>query len=272
MLYVKKPLILIHICLFVLSSILIVRVYGAIDPDTAVAVWLFDGNTEDATENKNHGELKNGAKISGGGKFDKALSLDGEDDYVLVNPSASLESSSKQYTGVAWVKLDKEGVQRNDCCNDDQNIVSWTPGWHSLLLVFGAGRGGNQGKVEIGSAELAPQWNFGTKPVNDDKWHHLAFVYDGKKKLLYVDGEVDIDTPASGTFGIFGIDVTIGGTATSKRHAEGLLDDIAIFNAPLVKNDIKTLMDKGVGKTLGLLPVSPKYRLTAIWADIKSGI
>ena len=93
MLYVKKPLILIHICLFVLSSILIVRVSGAIDPNTAVAVWLFDGNTEDATENKNHGELKNGAKISGGGKFDKALSLDGEDDYVLVNPSASLESS-----------------------------------------------------------------------------------------------------------------------------------------------------------------------------------
>ncbi|SVD76894.1 uncharacterized protein METZ01_LOCUS429748, partial [marine metagenome] len=38
MLYVKKPLILIHICLFVLSSILIVQVYGAIDPDTAVAV------------------------------------------------------------------------------------------------------------------------------------------------------------------------------------------------------------------------------------------
>ena len=67
MLYVKRPLILIHICLFILSLILTVQGYGAINPKTAVAVWLFDGNTEDATENENHGELKNGAKIADGG-------------------------------------------------------------------------------------------------------------------------------------------------------------------------------------------------------------
>ena len=47
-----------------------VQGYSAIDPQTAVAVWLFDGNTKDATENNNHGKLKNGAKISNNGKFD----------------------------------------------------------------------------------------------------------------------------------------------------------------------------------------------------------
>lgn len=83
------------------SRILTGQGYSVINPKTAVAVWLFDGSTEDTTENNNHGKLKNGAKIAAGGKFDKALSLDGEDDYVLVNPSASLESSAKQYTGVA---------------------------------------------------------------------------------------------------------------------------------------------------------------------------
>jgi len=270
MLYMKRPLILIHICLFILSLILTVQGYGAINPKTAVAVWLFDGNTEDATENKNHGELKNGAKIADGGKFDKALSLDGEDDYVLVNPSASLESSSKQYTGVAWVKLDKEGVQRNACCNDDQNILSWTPGWHSLLLVFGAGRGGNQGKVEIGSAELAPQWNSGTKQVNDDKWHHLAFAYSGDKKILYIDGKVDINQDASGAFGIKGVTLTIGGTANDQRIALGLIDDVGIFNTALSEADVNTVMNKGLPEIFGVVAVSPKDLLTTTWSKIRT--
>ena len=247
-----------------------VQGYSAIDPQTAVAVWLFDGNTKDATENSNHGKLENGAKISNNGKFDKALSLDGEDDYVLIPPSKNLESTAKKYTRTAWVKLNKKGVQRNACCNDDQFIIGWTPGWSNIVNVFGAGRGGNQGKVEIGSAELAPQWSFSPKQINDNKWHHLAFVYDGKKKLLYIDGEIDIDRTATGTFGIFGKDVTIGGTENNKRHAKGLLDDLSIFNVALAKNDIKTLMTKGLVKTLGLLPVSPLKELTLIWAKVKA--
>jgi len=139
---------LICLCIFLAGLMIINQSFGdeAKIKDTAVGIWLFEDNADDSSGKKNHGQLKNGAKISGGGKFGNALSLDGKDDYVLVNPSASLESSSKQYTGVAWVKLDKEGVQRNACCNDDQFVVGWTPGWHNLLLVFGAGRNTNQGK------------------------------------------------------------------------------------------------------------------------------
>ncbi|MBB14274.1 hypothetical protein CMK22_03330 [Candidatus Poribacteria bacterium] len=177
---------------------------------------------------------------------------------------------SQKYTGTAWVKLNKKGVQRNACCNDDQFIIGWTPGWSNIVNIFGAGRGGNQGKVEIGSAELAPQWSFNPKQINDNQWHHLAFVYDGKKKLLYIDREIDIDRAATGTFGIFGKDVTIGGTENNKRHAKGLLDDLSIFNVALAKNDIKTLMIKGLVKTLGLLPVSRRKKLTLIWAKVKA--
>jgi len=264
---------LICLCIFLAGLMIVSQSFGdeAKIKDTAVGIWLFEDNADDSSGKKNHGQLKNGAKISGGGKFGNALSLDGKDDYVLVNPSASLESSAKQYTGVAWVKLDKEGEQHNACCNDDQFVVGWTPGWHNLLLVFGAGRNTNQGKVEIGSAELAPQWNSGTKQVNDDKWHHLAFAYSGDKKILYIDGKVDINQDASGAFGIKGVTLTIGGTANDQRIALGLIDDVGIFNTALSEADVNTIMNKGLPKIFGTATaVSPRDRLTTTWFKIKA--
>ena len=263
---------LICLCTFLAGLMIINQSFGdeAKIKDTAVGIWLFEENANDYSGNKNHGQLKNGATIAGNGKFGNALSLDGKDDYVLVNPSASLESSAKQYTGVAWVKLNKPGVRRNQCCDDDQFVVGWTPGWHNLLLVFGAGRNTNQGKVEIGSNELAPQWNSGSKQVNDDKWHHLAFAYSGKKKILYVDGKVDINQDASGAFGVKGVTLTIGGTEKDQRIALGLIDDVGVFNVALSEADVNTVMNKGLPEIFGVVAVSPKDLLTTTWSKIRA--
>jgi len=264
----KLRLLNLQIYLLILVLIGSIQSYGAIDPKTAVAVWLFEGDLKDGTENNNSGKFKNGAKITDGGKFGKALSLDGKDDYVVVSPSKSLESSDEKYTGTAWVKLDKPGKQRNNCCFDDQFIVGWVPGWHNIINVFGAGRNNNWGKVEIGSNELNPRWSFSPKTVNDGKWHHLAFAYTGKKKILYIDGIADIDRAATGIFGVKGVEVTIGGAIT-ERFAMGLIDDVGIFNVALSKADVKTVMDKGLGRSLGILPVTSKSRLTTVWARIR---
>ena len=241
---------------------------GAINPKAAVAIWLFEGNLKDGTENGNNGEFKNGVKITNGGKFGQALSLDGKDDYVIVKASPSLDSTAKQATTMAWIKFDKPGKKRNQCCFDDQFVVGWRS-WKNIINVFGAGRNDNWGKVEIGSGQLAPNWSISPKTVNDNKWHHLAFAYDGKKKVLYIDGEVQIDRAATGEFGVKGMDVIIGG-AVAERFAKGLIDEVGIFKVALSKADVKTIMKKGLGRSLGTLPVTPKSRLTTVWARIRS--
>ena len=260
-----------RVCIFLLG--LVIVNYSFADEDkikkTAVGIWLFEGDANDSSGNKNHGQFKKGAKIASNGKFGNALSLDGKDDYVLVKPSPSLESSAKQYTGVAWVKLNKPGKRRNQCCDDDQFVVGWTPGWRNIMNVFGAGRNANQGKIEIGSNKLAPQWSFSPKTVNDNKWHHLAFAYDGKKKILYIDGVVDINKDATGTFDIKGVTLTIGGTANNQRISLGLIDDVGVFNVALSKADVNTVMNKGLPKIFGVVAVSPKDLLTTTWSNIK---
>ncbi len=262
--------VLIMTALYSVSFIFSLQSFAAIDSTTTVAVWLFDdGDVSDSSGNGNDGELLNGAVVADGGKWGKALSLDGDDDYVNVPSSESLEGTNEAYTGVAWVKVQRKGEPHGACCADDHMIVAFAAGWKNILNVFGPGRGGNQGKIEVGSGELNPSWLFGTVTVNDDAWHHLAFTYDGEKKIIYVDGEVDAEQDTTGEFGVAGLDVNLGGTATERRTL-GLIDEIALFNAPLEQADIQTLMDNGVGTVLGLTPVSPQGRLTTAWAAIKS--
>jgi hypothetical protein len=244
-----------------------------IDPGAAVGLWLFNGNVSDSSGNENNGELMNGAVIAAGGKFGQALSLDGDDDYVLVPTSASLDSTGENYTGVAWINFERKGGPAPAaCCQDDQMVIAFSTNWHNILNVFGRGGRAVVGAVEVGSAELNPRWLSGPTPVDDDQWHHIGFTYDGATKVVYVDGEVDIDQPTTGVFGVAGIDVLIGGTPTGERPSNGLIDEVGIFNVPLAQEEIQQIMNDGLASIVGVptTSVNPTGKVTTAWARIKA--
>lgn len=267
----SKVLTSIFVWLFIFGLAIVCQSFGAIDPATAVGIWLFEGNANDSSENGNDGELMKGAKFSNEAKFNKqALSLDGKDDYVLVETSASLESTSKKYTGVAWVKFKRKGGKApGGCCQDDQMVIAFSLNWHNILNVFGRGGRAIPGVVEVGSSDLQPSWFSGPTSVDDDKWHHIVFTYDGASKVIYVDGKVDGEQATKGDFGVFDIDLLIGGTPTGERPSNGLIDDVGIFNVALAEADIKKIMNDGLARSLGVKAIEPKDKLTTIWARIK---
>ena len=39
---------------------------------------------------------------------------------------------------------------------------------------------------------------YGKANVNDGRWHHLVGIYDGTRIRLYVDGQLDVSSEASG--------------------------------------------------------------------------
>lgn len=161
----------------------------------------------------------------------------------------------------------KDKVVLGGCCNDDHAIINFK--YTCLLNIFGPGRGGGHGKVEIGSGQLAPSWVSGPTLVNDDKWHHIAFTYDSKKMIAYIDGKVDAQANTGGVFGLTGQALRIGGME-GERPAWGLMDDVAIFNTALSEADINDIMNEGLGKLFGFTPVTPNGRLTTVWASVKS--
>ena len=92
-----------------LTIILSTVISAAINPKNAIGIWLFEGDAKDISGKKNHGELMNGAGFTDKAKFNnKALSLDGKDDHVVVKSSKSLDEPVQNYTGVAWIKIKKK--------------------------------------------------------------------------------------------------------------------------------------------------------------------
>ncbi|MDE0684396.1 MAG: LamG domain-containing protein [Candidatus Poribacteria bacterium] len=271
----RKLSILGIVCLMAIPMIFATVSDAAIDTKNIVGVWLFDevdgkGISPDSSKNGNDAELLKGAELADDGKFEGALSLSGDDEFqiAMVPTSKSLDSCAETYTATTWVKLKKkEKIVLGGCCNDDHAIINFE--YTCLLNIFGPGRGGGHGKVEIGSGQLAPSWVSGPTIVNDDKWHHIAFTYDGKKMIAYVDGKVDAETNTNGVFGLAGKSLQIGGMA-NQRPGWGLMDDVGIFNTALSEADINEVMDKGLGRLFGFTPVTPQGRLTTVWARVRS--
>lgn|GEM_PF-201804 len=83
----------------------------------------------------------------------------------------------------------------------------------------------------------------GSTNVFDGQWHHIAVVYDGSRKVLYVDGAVDAQEPYSATLNTNNINVRLGfNSEYSAGQYDGLLDDVRVYDRPLSQTEVQGLM------------------------------
>ena len=59
-------------------------------------------------------------------------------------------------------------------------------------------------------------------------------------------------------------------TDVTGGYFKGIVDDVAMFSDTLSEADIKTLMEEGVGKVLGVAPVEPAGKLATTWGNLKA--
>lgn len=67
----------------------------------------------------------------------------------------------------------------------------------------------------------------GTTPINDDKWHHLAYVREGTSLQVYLDGELD------GSASVFAGDIVFPGTAVGNLGGDATLDEFRFWDTAL---------------------------------------
>lgn len=247
--------------------------HAKIDPGTVVGIWLFDegqGKTAaDLSGNGNDGELKEGAKWDTG-KFGQGVVFDGKDDYVEIAPSPLF--NPEVFTVTFWMHPTAVGGNN-------------PAGKGSATLVIANGDPGDGG----GANWWFEFWNAGnfefkscqagcaaaTTPLNKpDEWYFIAGIYNGTEYELYIDSEFkskgpnEVGAPEKGL--LIGSGLCPAGHGCDGGYFKGIVDDVAMFSDTLSEADLKTLMDDGVGKVLGVAPVEPIGKLATTWGKLKA--
>ena len=234
---------------------------AAVDENT-VAIWLFEegaGKTaKDASGNGHDGEFAGSLKWVKA-KFGTGLEFPGDaGGYIVVDSTKELELET--LTIEAWVKVEEptgkwQGIvckQQAGCTNRNYGI--WVHVDKSVLHAQIGANGGCAFSID------------GTTDITDNKWHHLAFTYDGKMGRVYVDGELETEAPNAQTFQSAD-PITIGVPNLDNANGlKGIIDEIRISNVERTEKEIKEAMDVGLAQ---ILSVDPGGKLATRWGYLK---
>ena len=264
-------------CLAIIGLMLPCQSFARIDPETVAGAWLFDEEAdvvEDVSGNGNNG-IVNGDPDWDDGKFGGAISYDGMNDFVDCGAGEILSIGTENFSLVAWIRAAKESPP-----DWSGNIISRfdtnAPRHGFLFGVRGALDAGNVDKplFLLGLGQASGAHLFGTSPITDDEWHHLAATIDRKGNAkLYRDGVFEAEMNIAGSPNEDNeLNVNIGADSGNRWFFIGLLDEVALIKDVLTEAEIGDIMNEGLERVLGITAVSPTDRLTATWGSIKATV
>jgi len=188
-----------------------------------LGVWhMHKRNVTDSTSAKNNGR-------SAGTSTTTGLMGDAQqfNNHWIRIPDREHFNRGDKVTASAWVRVDGGWRTRHQAFlshrgegnqgwqlrrRDNQNRIRWTT------------RGLSNGDMDA---------TFDVNP-NDGNWHHFVGIYDGSTKYIYIDGELDSSTGASGTITDVADPnrwVEIGSRDNAGHRHRGLIDEARIEHA-----------------------------------------
>ncbi len=199
-----------------------------VDPGTdgLVAYYAFENDASDSSGNELHGTLVGDAKFAEGpAGYGMALELDGDGDYVDCGTPPQFDIT-EQITFTYWIKA-----------------VALDKGWNTVLSrgdnSWRSSRAGTNNFMEAAVSGTSGNWLYGVTPVDDDRWHHVAAVYDGSTFYLYVDGKLDGSEESTGLINVTTYPLWIGNNSqNTDREWTGLIDEVLIYNRALSVGEI----------------------------------
>jgi hypothetical protein len=258
------------ICVIVLFvTLLTTSSYAEISIENAVGIWLFDegnGDTaKDSSESGNDGQIVNAPEWVDG-KFGKALKFDGVDDYI--NLPAVTSDSWEGMSVVAWAWL-------NLLPTELPYSYGEVYGSNQDLYDLYEDRGNNELRCKFASTSGAERPGIATAQLVTGQWIHLAGTFDGAagQAKIYMNGELqDTHNLAGAINGIqySSIGAQGGPNGPFTDFIDGILDEVAVFSVALSEQEIRTIMDQGVAKSVGIAAVEFSDKLATTWADIRA--
>lgn len=223
-----------------------VQTGGLVPPaGNLIGWWTGDGTANDSSGNANHGTAFGGTSYAAG-KLANAFNFDGTTGYVALPVSYNAVGALPTFTVAAWVNT----TFTAGGYNSNWAIMDFDRSEYFDCYIHGDGRVGFSTEPSVGGIH---DMN-GVGIVNDGVWHHVACVYDGTDKIIYVDGAEDnrVVNPHAGNpigngstrFGIIadGSEATAFNGARNNIYYDGMLDDIFLYERVLTPAEINVLV------------------------------
>ena len=201
------------------------------DP-SLVGWWKLDADSGtvaiDWSGHGNHGTLQGDPQWTPG-QVGGALEFDGSGDYVDCGNAESLTITG-DITIMCWIK-----------------VAAFTKTWETILGrgddSYRMSRGPGDGdSVHFGANGTGTNLDANTE-VTTDTWRHVAGVYDGTDKIIYIDGAEDARLASTGSIDTSNYNLFIGANSQQAgRNLTGLVDDVRVYNRVLTLDEIKQAM------------------------------
>jgi hypothetical protein len=233
---------------FAIATLWAAAGYAALQ-DGLVSYWPMDNNFVDA-RGSNDGAFVGPPPTFAAGKFGQGIDLNGDNQFINMGNHPSLDMSLAGPAGNGHVSI--SAWFRVDAFDRD---------WQALLSK---GEGSNyriarraatpRMSYAGGSADI-PNADLVGPDVNNTSLHHLVAISENAVSTrLWVDGALVATGPAPTVANAGNLDLYIGENVGARnRYWEGLIDDVAIWNRPLLDSEIASLWNGGTGAAVGSL-------------------
>ena len=187
----------------------------------------------DVTGHDHHGHFEDGVALYLNGPHSKGLADSGH-----VNRSAHFAGGRmKASVGVSGSNQSVSLWFWNGMPTDARPISGHlfeTPAGDTIAI---GGVGHSPGKLIVGQGDQAML--VGKSQISNRSWNHLAFVRQGGKVMVYLNGQLEVEGELNATVAqATEKAIYIGGRGNGQTSFEGKLDEVAIFDRVLTAQEV----------------------------------
>jgi hypothetical protein len=205
-----------------------------------MAHFPFDGNADDASGNGNHGTVEGPVPAPDRfGEVDRAYSFDGENDYIRVPDSDTLDLTTSA-TFALWVNVDPEidyGV------SGSPHLFAKGATLGALWADYGFRVQETRSVFEVTIDGNTPRTT-ALPAVPEGRWVHLAIVYHDSTVTLYENGiqvSQPITTHADMRVSDQPLYIGMRYTDNNAGRFRGEIDDLRVYDRALSDGEIEAL-------------------------------